>query len=184
MQSRIRNTLQVIGKKYATDKSAHRFKGLTYLQVYDFYFRDLMFEKVSLLELGVKRGASLRMWRDYFGNKSNIIGIDKNPACKKLNKENNIHVYTGLQDDKKFLTKVVGVEKCFNIIVDDASHINEASLKSFNFLWKYLKSGGFYVIEDVKQITKLSLKFSNYLDQRVDMKFLHFFPQLCIMGKV
>lgn len=187
MQNLIRDTLQVIGKKYATDKCAHRFKGLTYLHIYDLYFRELRWRinPTNLLELGIKSGASLKMWRDYFGKKAWIVGVDKNPACKKIKAlGKNIHIYIGLQDDKLFLNKMIGVEKCFNIIVDDASHTKSGTLKSFQILWKYVVSGGFYCIEDIKQMHEIIVPLVKYLDKRKDMKFLHLFPQLCIIGKV
>jgi len=188
MQSLIRNDLQVIGKKYATDKSAHRFKGLTYLQVYDLYLRDFRYNSpsVSLLEIGVKSGGSLKMWQEYFGKAARIVGIDKNPACEKNNVLliKNIRVYTGLQDDKKFLLKVMKFEKEFNIIIDDASHEIIKTIHSFNILWSFVKSGGFYIIEDIKHLDKIFLKLISYLDKRKDMRFLHLYPQLCIIGKV
>ena len=34
------------------------------------------------------------------------------------------------------------------MILDDASHINELTLRSFEMLFDHLKLGGFYIIED------------------------------------
>jgi len=187
MQSLIRDTLQKIGKKYATDKCAYRFKGLTYLHIYDLYFRWKRWKinPISLLELGVKSGASLKMWRDYFGKKAWIAGVDKNPACKKIKAlGNTIHIYTGLQDDRKFLNKMLKIEEEFDIIIDDASHFQKETLRSFQILWEYVVSDGIYAIEDIKKMNEIILPLVKYLDKRKDMKFLHLFPQLCIIGKV
>ena len=41
------------------------------------------------------------MWEEYFTN-AKIFGIDINPDCKKLEKEN-IDIQIGSQNDKKFL---------------------------------------------------------------------------------
>ena len=39
----------------------------------------------------------------------------------------------------------------FDIILDDGSHIVEHMILSFNTLFKYVKPGGFYIIEDIKK---------------------------------
>ena len=38
----------------------------------------------------------------------------------------------------------------FDVIIDDGSHILSNILKNLTFFFKYLKSGGIYVIEDYK----------------------------------
>ena len=181
MRSKVREDLHKIGKKYGTDKYAHRFKELTYLHIYDFYLRDWKWRSppVSLLELGIKRGASLKMWKEYFGQRSIIKGVDKNPACKLCG----FTVYIGLQNDRKFLEKKLSGET-FDIIIDDASHFVKETLQSFQILWKYVKNGGYYCIEDIKHFSKIALPLIKYLDKRKDMDYLHFYPQLCIIGKI
>lgn len=59
--------------KYDTDK------GEGYLRVYERFFYPLKNAKVNLLEVGVYKGGSLLLWRDYFPN-GNIVGIDINPV--------------------------------------------------------------------------------------------------------
>jgi Fe2+ transport system protein FeoA len=43
-------------------------------------YRD---KEVRLLEIGVNRGNSLRIWNDAFLNATSIVGIDINPECKQ-----------------------------------------------------------------------------------------------------
>ena len=45
---------------------------------------------IYFVEIGIYRGGSLKMWKEYFGPKIMIYGIDKNPVCKKYkyNKRN------------------------------------------------------------------------------------------------
>ena len=40
--------------------------------------------------------------------------------------------------------------KSFDIIIDDGSHLLSDIVKSFNFFFQYLNSGGYYIIEDFK----------------------------------
>src|SRR5262249_23051211 len=55
---------------YNTDKITHR-----YLDVYDPILAPWVGKEVKLLEIGIHKGGSLRLWRDYF-RLGVIIGID------------------------------------------------------------------------------------------------------------
>lgn len=68
-------TLQEIGKYHQTDKYIHSFAGFSYLDIYARYLSQLRDKELSVLEIGVKDGASLRMWRSYFSN-ARIYGVD------------------------------------------------------------------------------------------------------------
>ena len=46
-----------------------------YIENYDSIFRDFRYKIISVMEIGVQEGYSLRMWRDYFA-RARIIGID------------------------------------------------------------------------------------------------------------
>lgn len=139
--------LWVIGKKHATDKSAHRFRGVTYLHIYERYFRDLRNSEITLLEIGVHRGASIRMWYDYFP-KAKIFGIDINPACHRFENDRT-RIFIGEQQNLAFLDKVVEASKGFDVVIDDGSHINAFTLASFGHLWPAIHSAGIYIIEDL-----------------------------------
>ena len=39
------------------------------------------------MEIGVFNGGSLKIWKNYFGPDSRIIGIDINPECKRFTDE-------------------------------------------------------------------------------------------------
>jgi len=59
---------------YDTDKAKHTH----YLRNYEEYFRSLQDKEITLLELGVYRGGSMFLWRDYF-RQGLIVGLDFNP---------------------------------------------------------------------------------------------------------
>jgi len=129
---------------YDTDKGTS-----SYLDYYSSYFQQFINKDICLFELGIKRGGSLLMWRDYF-KKGKIVGLDIEPVDLKQNADR-VFIYQGLQQDQKILDKIrmETAEEGFDIIIDDASHIGELSRLSFWYLFdNHLKPGGIYVVED------------------------------------
>lgn len=136
--------LTELKKKYDTDKSVE------YLDLYESRLKHLSGQPVVLLELGVFRGESLRLWQEYFPL-GTIIGLDK--KIPKLPREVNprIFLYEGLQDDLSLLDKIVAdhAPTGLDIVIDDASHLGEPTRRSFWHLFeRHLKAGGIYSIED------------------------------------
>jgi hypothetical protein len=131
-------------KDYNTDKIPNRF-----FERYEDLFKGLRGKKITLLELGIQDGESLRLWRDFFLEGA-IVGIDIHlPEMKKL--PDRIRIFQGSQSDKRFLSKVASetAPEGFDIIIDDASHIAELTRISFWYLFdNHLKAGGLFIIED------------------------------------
>jgi len=132
-------------RAYDTDKAEHPH----YLQKYEEHFRALLDSDVRLLELGIYRGGSLLLWRDYF-QKGLIVGLDLQPV-KIEDPSGRIRTYQGMQQDTQLLDRI-GHENApdgFDVIIDDCSHIGELTRISFWHLFdNHLKPGGLYVIED------------------------------------
>lgn len=131
-------------ERYNTDKIANR-----YLERYDPILQHLVDQEVKVLEIGVREGGSLLLWRDYFP-KGTIIGVDlKLPSG--LSGKDRIQVFRGSQDDTTFLSEVADktAPEGFDIIIDDASHIGVLTKVAFWHLFdNHLKPSGLYVIED------------------------------------
>lgn len=67
-----------IGKNYPSNKNKSGF-----LLIYENYFKELRLKKINILEIGIDKGDSLRIWRDYFPN-ANICGVDIKKKILKL----------------------------------------------------------------------------------------------------
>jgi len=120
-----------------------------YLVNYEKYFASLIDKDIALLELGIDKGGSLLLWRDYF-TKATIAGLDVNPR-QVDDSSGKIKTFQGSQIDIRLLDKIGSTvaPRGFDIIIDDASHVGELTKKSFWHLFeKHLKPGGLYVIED------------------------------------
>ncbi len=141
--------LQMLGRIYETDKGDenHSYKGVSYLDVYAKCLAPFRGKPISMLEIGVFRGESLRMWKRYFPG-SNIYGLDIDPGTKQF-EENRICIEIGSQADAAVLEGLAKKSGGFDIILDDGSHVNKHMIKSFDCLFKHLKKGGVYIIEDL-----------------------------------
>ena len=146
-------TLFELAQKYQSDKCANGASKYGYMPYYEKHFRPIRNKPLKVLEIGVRavRGygaSSLKIWKDYFPN-SQIYGIDIDPDNAGYDEER-IKIFIGNQGDEAFLNRVVEEAGNFDIIIDDASHINTLTIKSWEVLFnKALSPGGLYVIEDL-----------------------------------
>ena len=97
---------------------------------------------------GYKPGASLRAWREFFPN-ATIYGADIQPDTQFSDEERIVTVLCDSSDPDqvKKLMSTFNNEQ-FDIIIDDGSHILANQLKTLRNLYPFLKSGGFYIVED------------------------------------
>jgi hypothetical protein len=130
--------------RYDTDKSDE------YLRNYEracYHLRDV---PISLLEVGVNKGGSLLLWRDYF-TRGEIFGVDLYPPAGLSDSSGRIRVFQGDQGNTAQMDAIASKASPsgFDIIIDDASHIGSLTAATFQTLfYKHLKPGGFYSIED------------------------------------
>jgi hypothetical protein len=136
--------------KYGADKGRHivNANGLTYADIYDKYFSSMRNANINILELGVRGGASIKVFREYFPN-ARIYGIDIDPSCKQFHDPSkNIFIEIMSQTDENSINSFLK-DTQFDIILDDASHVNTFTIASYNILWKRVKRNAMYIIEDL-----------------------------------
>ena len=143
--------LDDLARLYDTDKRTNdpgQFIYHGYTPTYEHFLESHREEYTNILELGVWRGGSHKMWKDYFPN-AKIFGIDPfiEPDTKDVSDER-ITILKGSQDDKELIDNNFS-DNQFDVIIDDGSHRSWHQQKSFLYLWSKLKNGGFYFIEDL-----------------------------------
>ena len=126
------DSLDAIARRHGTDKSSLRHG---YTRWYERELGHLRAAPVSLLEVGVLDGASLRAWREYFPA-GRVHGVDVDEACRQIP-----GVFIGDQADPAFLRAVAAQAAPFDIVVDDGSHAGGDQLASFLALWPDVKPG-------------------------------------------
>lgn len=118
-----------------------------YFEIYDELFRPFFNKPITFVEIGVLDGGSLFMWRELFGAKARIIGIDLNPSALRW-VEYGFEIYIGSQSDPNFLVKIANELGAVDIILDDGGHTYLQQLVSFKNLIDTINFDGLYVVED------------------------------------
>lgn len=138
------NILDELAISYATDKSS-RFHNYTH--VYNMIFNSIKDKNLTVLEIGVLNGSSVKMWSDYFKN-SKIVGIDVDELCKNYI-TNKIAIEIGNQTDINFLKYIKNTYPDIDILIDDGGHTWHQQKTTFIDMFPHIKSGGYYIIEDL-----------------------------------
>ena len=152
---------------FSADTNVHKWHH--YFDIYSKHFGPYRDRPIKMLEIGVYRGGSLRMWKDYFHPDSTIVGIDIDKTCKDHEiADRNVFVRIGSQADPRFLAEVNEEFGPFDIILDDGSHKTHHQNISFGALFRpALKDGGCYMVEDVH--TNYWLKHVDSEDTFIDL---------------
>ena len=119
-----------------------------FFEIYERHFSRFRGKEIVILEIGVSHGGSLQMWKDYFGEKVTVIGVDINPECKKL-EENGINIYIGSQEDRAFLKQLKSEIPKVDILIDDGGHTMTQQIITFEELYSHVNDGGVYLCEDL-----------------------------------
>jgi GT2 family glycosyltransferase/glycosyltransferase involved in cell wall biosynthesis len=123
-------------------------KWLHYFDVYDRHLRRYVGTPVTLLEIGVFHGGSLKMWQTYLGPQARIVGIDIDPRCKVL-EDPQTQILIGDQADPQFLAEVREKVGTVDVVIDDGGHHVEQQVMSFEELFPVVCEGGTYIVEDL-----------------------------------
>lgn len=137
------NPLDRLARKYGTDKSS---LGHNYTRYYFYYFNKIRFQVKHILEIGIREGWSHKMWYEFFPG-AEIYGVDIERPKEEIENDR-IKIFIGDQADEQFLINNFS-DKPLDIIIDDGGHRMSQQQISLRILYRFLKSGGIYVIEDL-----------------------------------
>lgn len=123
-------------------------KWLHYFDIYDRHFAPFRGKPITVLEFGVAQGGSLQMWKNYFGSKARIVGVDIDPRCAKLT-EDRVEVVIGDQDDRDFLRGLGEKLGTVDVLIEDGGHTMTQQIATFEELWPRISNGGVLLMEDL-----------------------------------
>lgn len=118
-----------------------------YLEIYDRHLSRFRGKEVHLLEFGIYEGGSLQLWKNYFGPRCRVYGVDINPYCKKYEEEQ-IQIFIGDQGDRSFLRSLRKKIPKVDILIDDGGHRMEQQIATFEEMIEYISCPGVYICED------------------------------------
>ena len=147
-------------------------KHSTYFRSYEHFFKKYRGKEFTFIEIGVLGGGSLFMWRDFFGPKARIIGIDLNPNAKKWEKHG-FEIFIGSQSDELFWNKVVSEVGGIDVVLDDGGHTYEQQIITVESLFKAMNDGGIIVVEDTHTsymdgFGPKKFSYINYVKNKID----------------
>jgi cephalosporin hydroxylase len=136
-----RHNLSWLAAVYGSDKGAISHG---YVDLYEQYLAGMRRRARRVLEIGIYRGASLQMWRDYFP-RAEVYGVDIKEIAVPGSR---IHTLVGDQSDPALLERLRALGP-WDLIIDDGSHRQSHVLATFEGLYDSVAPGGYYVIEDM-----------------------------------
>jgi SAM-dependent methyltransferase len=127
-------------KKYAT-------KWSSYFPVYEKHFNKFIGKSPKILEIGVNDGGSVEMWLNYFGEGTQIVGIDNQPRCLEFCQDS-IEIVIGDQGSEEFWDTFLEKHNDFDIVIDDGGHHMNQQIVTLMKVFPKLKDDGVFLTED------------------------------------
>ncbi|MEK7606150.1 MAG: class I SAM-dependent methyltransferase [Patescibacteria group bacterium] len=145
-----RNNLTALMIIHGTDK-VDPYRSHRYSKLYEKYLIEFRDKPITMLEIGVLYGNSLRMWKSYLPQ-AKLYGLDL--FCMV----DGFKVFQGSQSDVPFLNEVLKETGKLDFVIDDGSHIQKDAIISFKTLFPHVSLGGVYVVEDIQVWSKEEVK--------------------------
>jgi hypothetical protein len=158
--------LTYLADRFGSDKGTHSTAHF-YTRIYAKLFQSLRNEALTIAEIGLLRpevdkrrvggmrsvpaiasaAPSLEMWREYFPN-ADIFGFDIDDFSKvKIERCKIVRGDMSSRDDLAGFVRAIG--RPIDILIEDGSHTSHHQQIAFGYLFRYIQSGGMYIIEDL-----------------------------------
>lgn len=148
-----------LADRFGSDKGSTKHR---YTELYQMLFHPYRDKAIHFLEMGLLIGGpehghsadratkdlpSIRMWLEYFP-KAKIHGLDVSDFSWFSHDRFAFHRVD--MDDRGLIAAAGQEMPDFDIIIDDASHASHHQQNAFLELFPKLRSGGLYIIEDLR----------------------------------
>ena len=148
-----------IFKSIVAEHNIYTDKEHTHSYIENFYednFLPYKDKEITLVEIGVADGESVRLWEHYFtSSKIYCLDIDetKHAFAEYVNKRDNIVYIVGDSYNKDVYELI---PEC-DIFIDDGPHTLESQIQAIEIYLPKVKTGGLFVIEDVQELSHLDI---------------------------
>lgn len=124
---------------YCTDKYQLGY----YDHFYEKHLKPFTKEPINILEIGIRGGGSVKIWKEYFHPDSNVYGGD----IESFNPIENTTCYKMDMYSQEALN--LFEDSYFDIVIDDGPHTYESFVSVITKYYSKLKDGGVLIVEDV-----------------------------------
>lgn len=122
------------------------------LGYFELFYEDVLFslkeKPISLLEIGVFGGGSIKLWKDYLHKDSKIFALDINKCEEIENLQNVTHMVCDAYEQENV---DCFKNELFDLIIDDGPHTFESFVLLIQRYYNKLKPDGLMIIEDIIQ---------------------------------
>jgi predicted O-methyltransferase YrrM len=133
---------------FSANKAGHVLdKWIHYFPIYTRHLTPYARRPVSVLEIGVYRGGSMRMWSRFFGPDARLVGVDIDPVAL-ISAGDRYTVVLADQADPDAMRDLAQKHGPFDVIIDDGGHSMVQQITSIETLFPMLNEGGVYLVED------------------------------------
>lgn len=136
---------------YCSDKGTYH----SYVDIYSELLEP--YRNGSILEIGVFKGDSLRMWEQYFNEAYGIDCSDQPHGgmadLREMIASGEHNIYIGDGCSKEFIDTHFK-DKKFSVVIIDASHDLDQEIEMFHLYKDYVSPGGKIIIEDPQNIDR------------------------------
>ena len=144
-----------------------------YAKIYEKYLKDNKDKISSVIELGSFYGNASAAFFFYFKN-AQIYSADINPDMYLYRSKRLKNFYTDTSSKSSIKKNILSKNIKFDLIIEDASHMLKDQIISLFTLFKTLKAGGLFIVEEI-----------DFPEKREDMRINQDFPDLkTILKKV
>lgn len=119
----------------------------SYFDIYESLFSALKGKNVIFVEVGVKDGGSLHMWRSYLGSNARIIGVDLNPDARRFEDEG-FEIFIGDQASEEFWDDFFCAVGDIDVLIDDGGHRYVQQIVTVLQVLPHIRDGGLVLVED------------------------------------
>ena len=137
-----------------------------YAKIYEKYLHKFKEKKLNIIELGSFYGnASAALF--FFFKNSQIYSADINPDMYIYRSKRLENFFTDTSSRSSIENDILKKNIKFDIVIEDASHMLKDQIISLFILFKILKPGGYFIIEEI-----------DFPESRDDMRINQEFPDL------
>lgn len=179
--------LDKLFQNYGSDKDRNG-----YTPIYHSLFKHLEEKPIDFMEIGIGTmipgvyssmvgyslpgyapGGSLRAWRDFFKN-GRVVGVDIQPDTQF--EEERIQTFICNSLDSGSVDELFGKldGRQFDVILDDGSHFDEHQVTTLRNFFKYVKPGGYYIIEDLNPGSRIRTSLYPQVEEIVGDALMYF----------